>query len=211
MDITTTIRHAATGDSEAFSQLVVRYRGLIYSICLNELRHTEAAEDLTQEVFIRMYRDLRKLRDPEKLLPWLRRVARNACRMWLRRQRLAEQPLETLGEAQDPAIAARRRQDELRDLLAAVLDAVSPKNREVLVLHYLAHCSEEEIALLLALKPATVKSRLYEGRQQAKRQLLPVVEELLSQQVSSAEIARQVLSRCGSPGCACPGILLERR
>jgi len=211
MERTIDIRRAAAGDPTAFGQLVAHYRGLVYTMCLHELRQPAAAEDLTQEVFVRVFLDLKDLRDPEKFLPWLRAVTRNVCRRWLRRQRLTEQSLETLGEAQDPMAATRGRQDELRELLAAMLEAISPKNREVLVLHYLTRCSEEEIAVLLALKPATVKSRLYEGRRQARRQLLPIVEELLSQQSSSEEIARQVLARCGSPGCACPGILLERR
>jgi RNA polymerase sigma factor (sigma-70 family) len=209
MERTTDIRRAAAGDAEAFGQLVAQYRGLVYTICLNELRHAAAAEDLTQEVFVSVFLDLKGLRDPEKFLPWLRQVARNVCRMWLRRQRLDEQPLETLGEMHDPAAATSQRQAELRDLLMAALEEISPKNREVLVLHYLARCSEEEMALLLALKPATVKSRLYEARRQAKQQLLPVVRELLSLQASSEEIARQVLARCGSPGCACPDTLMK--
>ncbi|MHB9025854.1 MAG: RNA polymerase sigma factor [Armatimonadota bacterium] len=211
MDYTAQISQAASGDPVAFGQLVARYRGLVYAICLGKVGQAAVAEDLTQEVFLRVYLDLRTLHEPEKFLPWLRKVTGNVCRMWLRRQRTISVPLEDIAEQDDPVAANAQRRSELGGMVDAMLALVSPKSREVLILHYLAHCSEGEIAGVLGLTPATVKSRLYEARQQAKQKLLPVVEELLSFQVSSEDLVRQIMAKCGSPGCSCPDTLTERR
>ena len=56
-----------------------------------------------------------------------------------------------------------------------------------------------------------VKSRLHEGRKQAKRRLLPLVEQLLRLESGSAEIAERIIRQCGSPGCTCPDTLTEGR
>jgi hypothetical protein len=88
---------------------------------------------------------------------------------------------------------------------------VSSNSREVLSLHYLGGCSEAEIAEILAVEPSTVKSRLYEGRKQAKRRLLPLVEQFLRLESGSAEIADRIIRQCGSPGCTCPDTLTEGR
>jgi RNA polymerase sigma-70 factor (ECF subfamily) len=210
-DLTTIVRQAIKGDKSAFSELVSRHRGLVYAICLSQVGQATEAQDLTQEVFVRVHRDLTDLREPEKLLPWLRSVARNVCRMRLRRRRTAPVPLEAISELADPKAAARLRQSELGDIVNDMLTQVSSKSREALALHYLAGCSEAEIAAILGLSRATVKSRLREGRGQAKRKLLPVVKELLSLQGSSEEMVEQIMAKCDSPGCVCPDTLTERR
>jgi len=205
------VERAAQGDGSAFGQLVSRCWGLVYAICLDEVGRPIDAEDLTQEVFVRVHRDLGGLREPERFLAWLRQVARNVCRMWLRRRRVAFAPLEAVAEQNDLSAAARLRRLELGEIVSRMLAQVSPKSREVLALHYLARCSEAEIAETLGLFPATVKSRLHEARGQAKRKLLPVVRELLSLQTPLEEIVEQIMARCGSPGCICPDMLLEGR
>jgi len=210
-DPTALVERAARGNSEAFGQLVTRYRRLVYAICLSQVRDVAEADDLTQEVFVRTYHDLPRLREPERFISWLRQVARNVCRMSLRRKRAAAVPVETIAEQDNPAAATRLKQAELGQVISDMLARVSAKSREVLTLHYLAGYSEAEIAAVLSLSPTTVKSRLHEGREQAKRELLPVVRELLSLQTPSEEMVEQVMARCGSPGCICPDTLTEGR
>ncbi len=207
----TLVERAAKGDGTAFSQLVARYRRFVHAICLSEAGRAAEAEDLTQEVFVRVYHDVAQLRDPDRFLPWLRQVTKNVSRRWLRRRRTPPVPLDAIAEREDPVAAARLRRWELGDLVSGMLAQVSPKSREVLALHYLAGCSEAEIAAALALASATVKSRLHEGRQQAKRRLLPIVRQLLSLQAPSEEMVDQIMARCGRPGCICPDTLTEGR
>jgi DNA-binding CsgD family transcriptional regulator len=110
----------------------------------------------------------------------------------------------------DPTAAARFRRAELVEIVRRMLAQVSPKSREVLALHYLAGYSEAEIAVALGLSSGMVKSRLREGREQAKRNLLPVVRELLALQTKpgcgcplSQQTAQRIMAGYGKRGCRC--------
>jgi RNA polymerase sigma-70 factor (ECF subfamily) len=207
----TWIERAASGDAPAFRELVTGHRAFVQALCVSHVADAAEAEDLTQEVFVQVHRDLSNLRDPEKFLPWLRQVTRNVCLMWLRRRHAARVPLETAAEQRDPRAENRLGRTELQAVLTRVLGQVSPKSREVLALRYLAGCSEAEIATALGVRPATVKSRLYEGRKQAKRTLQPAVKELLQLEDRSEEAVTRIMERCGSPSCVCPETLMEGR
>jgi Sigma-70, region 4 len=91
-----------------------------------------------------------------------------------------------------------------------MLAQVSPRSREVLALHYLAGYSEREMAVALGLSSATSKSRLREGREQAKQQLLPIARELLALQTTRTcgcplpqQTAARVMAGYGMRGCRC--------
>jgi RNA polymerase sigma factor (sigma-70 family) len=209
MELSTLVEQAMQGDVMAFGQLVTQCWRFVYAICLSQVGHAAEAEDLTQEVFVRVSHDLADLRAPTKFLPWLRQVARNVCRMWHRRQRTPPESLDAITAVDDPVAAARLRRSELGEIVRAMLDQVSPKSREVLALHYLAGYSEAELVLAFGVAPATIKSRLREAREQAKRKLLPVVRELLALQPRSATIAEPTMPRYGKAGCACARILTD--
>jgi RNA polymerase sigma factor (sigma-70 family) len=211
MELIMLVERATQGDATAFGYLVTQHWRFVYTICLSQVGHAAEAEDLTQEVFVQVSHDLADLRTPDKFLPWLRQVTRNVCRMWHRRQRATSAPLDAIAEVDDPAAAARLRRSELGAIVGAMLGQVSPMSREVLALHYLAGYSEAELAVALGVAPATVKSRLREAREQAKRKLLPVVRELLSLQPRSAKIVEPIMPRYGKAGCACAQILTDGR
>src|SRR5215831_7301289 len=116
MDLITLVERAK-GDAAALDHLVTEHWRLVYAICLSQVGHTAEAEDLTQEVFVRVSHDLAELREPAKFLPWLRQVTRNVCRMWRRRQRTTAEPLDTSAEVGDPAAAARLRRSELGEIV----------------------------------------------------------------------------------------------
>jgi RNA polymerase sigma factor CnrH len=207
MELSTLIERATQGDTTAFGHLVTGHWRFVYTMCLSHVGDAAEAEDLTQEVFVRVSHDLTNLRAPDKFLPWLRQVARNVCRMWRRRR--TPEPLDAIAEVDDPAAAARLRRSELREIVRAMLAQVSPLSREVLALHYLAGYSEAELAVAFGVAPATIKSRLREAREQAKRKLLPVVRELLALQPRSAAIVEPTMPRYGKAGCACARVLTD--
>jgi RNA polymerase sigma-70 factor, ECF subfamily len=179
------------GDATALGRLVTDHWRFVYTTCLSHVSHAADAEDPTPEGFVQVSQDLVDLRAPAKFLPWLRpEVAKQVCRMWRRRQRVIPEPLDTMAEVDDPTAAARFRRTELAEIVRGMLAQVSPKSREVFALHYLAGYSEAEMAVALGLSPATITSRLREGREQATWKLLPVVRELLALQTP--------------PGCGCP-------
>jgi RNA polymerase sigma-70 factor (ECF subfamily) len=218
MELITLVERAQQGDATAFAHLVTHHWGFVYTICLSQVGHAAEAEDLTQEVFIRVSQDLAHLRAPDKFLSWLRQVTRNRCRMWRRRQRAAPDPLDAVTEVADPTATARFRRAELAEIVRGMLVQVLPKSREVLALHYLAGYSEVEIAEALGLPVGTIKSRLREGREQAKRKLLPVVRELLALQTKpgcgcplSHKMAELAMTGYGKAGCECSKTLTEGR
>jgi RNA polymerase sigma-70 factor, ECF subfamily len=199
------------GDKMAFDHLVAQYWHFVYTICLSQVGHAAEATELTQEVFVRIYRDLAQLREPAKFLPWLRQVARNVCRMWTRRQREALVPLDAIPEPDDTSAAAQLQRSELGAILRAMLAQVSPMSRELLALRYLAGYSEAELAVAFGVPPATSNSRLREAREQAKRRPLPIVRELLALQPRSGKILEPTMPRYGKAGCACARILTDKR
>jgi RNA polymerase sigma-70 factor, ECF subfamily len=215
MELITLVERAKQGDAKALGRLVSEHWRFVYTMCLSHVRQAADAEDLTQEVFVQVSQCLADLREPDKFLPWLRQVARNVCRMWRRRQRPTPEPLDTMAKVDDPTAADRFRRTELAAIVRGMLAQVSPKSREVLALHYLAGYSETEIAVALGLSPATIKSRLREGREQAKRNLLPIVTELLALQTTSGcgcpvsqQAAERIMAGYGKRGCRCHKTLI---
>ena len=78
------IQAVLAGDKEKFEGLVHKYQHLVFALSLAQLRNAAAAEEVTQEVFIRAYQKLPLLRNPCRFSPWLCAIARNQCRMWRR-------------------------------------------------------------------------------------------------------------------------------
>jgi RNA polymerase sigma-70 factor (ECF subfamily) len=211
MDLITLVERATQGDAAALGHLVTEHWRFVYTICLSQVGRPAEAEDLTQEVFVQVSRDLAALREPAKFLPWLRQVTRNVCRMWRRRQRATPEPLDAIADVDDLAAAARLRRSELGEIVQAMLAQLSLTSREVLALHYLAGYSEAELAVACGVSPSTIKSRLHEAREQAKRTLLPIVRELLSLRPRSIRRVEPTLPRCGKAGCACGRVLTDTR
>jgi DNA-directed RNA polymerase specialized sigma24 family protein len=111
----------------------------------------------------------------------------------------------------DPAAAGRLRRSELGEIVQAMLAQLSPMSREVLALRYLVGYSEAELAVACGVSTSTIKSRLHEAREQAKRTLLPLVRELLSLQPRSMRRVEPTLPRYGKAGCPCARVLTDTR
>jgi hypothetical protein len=75
MELVTLVIRAMQGDKMAFDHLVAQYWHFVYTICLSQVGYAAEATELTQEVLVRIYRDLAQLREPAKFLPWLPQVA----------------------------------------------------------------------------------------------------------------------------------------
>ncbi len=93
------VRRALNGNSEAFGLLTKMYRQEIYAIALGIAGDPTDAEDLTQEAFIKAYLSLSQLKEPEKFGPWLRRIAQNHCRDWVRTHGQQYPPMDNLFSA----------------------------------------------------------------------------------------------------------------
>jgi RNA polymerase sigma-70 factor (ECF subfamily) len=124
------------------------------------------ARDAAQETFVSAWRELARLRDPDRFEAWLQRVAVNASRMTLRargRRRVREVPSSRV-EALASQVAPDRETDTDAARLDAALRLLSVDQRAILVLHHLEGCPLAEIAVILEIPIGTAKSRLFHAR-----------------------------------------------
>ncbi len=171
------IRKAREGDVGAFNALVSRWDKRVYNYLLRILGNREDALDLSQDVFLKAYQNLRKLEDPSRFAPWLFRIAHNEAYSLFRKRRpeadVEEMPVKTTGEGitvgGSPVFPV-----ELSLAVSAALDRLSPDQREAVVLKIYQGFKFEEMAGILDCPVSTVKSRLYTALDLLKAELAPV-------------------------------------
>jgi RNA polymerase sigma-70 factor (ECF subfamily) len=174
------LKRCLTGENSAWEDLLRVYTRKIYNLCYRFTGRTHEAEDLTQEVFIKIYQTLRSYDAGQgSFSTWLHRVARNHLVDHYRRTKkdrmtssieddlatLEEKP--SLGVEPTSHLEARERQE----LLQQALDRLSPDLREAVVLRDLHDLDYLEIAQVLGVPQGTVKSRINRGRLELARVL----------------------------------------
>ncbi len=178
---------ARGGDPDAFEHIVLKYQGPAYNIAWRMLSDREEARDLTQEVFIRVWRSLGSFRSESRFSHWFYTVLVNACRSRLkhlkRRGFFRTDSLDDPGPGGEDDRPARQFRDpgpdasavleerELHGLVEEKMRLVPQEYREVLLLRDVQGLAYEEIAAALGLNVGTVKSRLHRGRAALKELL----------------------------------------
>jgi len=170
------IGRVCQGDLDALGQLFEQYHHQVFRTALAVTRNRETAEDILQEVFIKLFRYAERIDTTLSLGPWLYRVTVNLCYTYLSRQKRWLTALEDVIEniVAPPSRACPERKTEQSELQATIqqaIDLLSPNQKIVIVLHYLADLSLKEIASILQVPEGTVKSRLYYGRENLRRKL----------------------------------------
>jgi len=159
------------GDILSLETLIQRYLGQIYSFTRRFVGNPEEAEDITQEVFVRIWRNLKKFDQQKSFKTWIFSIAKNACIDFLKKKKTLsfsefenESGENIIAETlADPAPLPQEllEQKGLADLLAGALEKLSPKYRMVLFLRYNDHFSFQEIADSLNESLDTIRSRHY--------------------------------------------------
>ena len=156
------VRRCLRGNAEAMQALVERFQAEVYGLCVRLLSHRHDAEDVTQEVFLRIFRSLRRWDPTRPLKPWIMSIAINRCRTWLsqrsRRPELADYLQET---------AADRPADDSTELvreIEAALAELRPEYRTVFVMFHEQGEPYEEIAEALDRPVGTIKTWLHRAR-----------------------------------------------
>jgi RNA polymerase sigma-70 factor (ECF subfamily) len=160
---------AKAGDLAAFELLMRQYERLVLVTALRLLGVLEDAQDASQEVFLRLYRNLNKVGASGNLAGWLYRVTVNVCHDVGRKRRVSA-PVEDAAEL--PALSADPQRaaiaTERRRALEMSLRMLSEKERAVLVLRDLEGLSTEEVARILGTTEATVRSQISKARVKAR-------------------------------------------
>jgi RNA polymerase sigma-70 factor (ECF subfamily) len=166
------------GDELAWEALVRQYQSRIYGLSLGYLGNPEEARDLAQEIFVRVYRHLDSCTDPEGFVPWMIRIARNACVDQLRRRKArppasdipVDQMFDLPASGPDPEQASQ--QAARRELLYRALQQLSPINREIILLKEIQGMSLEDLSELLDVPLGTIKSRSNRARVELAKAVL---------------------------------------
>jgi RNA polymerase sigma-70 factor (ECF subfamily) len=165
------VLRAQSGDREAFDSLLKNIQGPLYRYILSLVREPSTAEDILQEVFLRIYRKLRWLREPWAFRSWAYRIAtREAFRHLKRERALAEHMADEDALKTVAAESPARAEPELAERLPQMIEKLSPASRAVIVLYYMHEMSLEETAAVLDIPLGTVKSRLAYGLEKLRRE-----------------------------------------
>jgi len=169
------------GSEPAFALLVAQYSHPVYSLIARSLRDPEAAADVTQDVFVKVFRNISSFHGDSSLRTWIYRIALHEAsnqRRWWNRHRRQESELDAplhndegevfcMADAlatSDASPFDRAASEELRERVVAALRTLPQAFREVVVLREIEGFGYEEIAEMLQLNIGTVKSRLTRGR-----------------------------------------------
>jgi RNA polymerase sigma-70 factor (ECF subfamily) len=168
---TEAIERAKQGDAEAFELLYNLHKRRVYSLCLRMTANTAAAEDLTQEAFLQLFRKIGTFRGESAFSTWLHRMAVNVVLMQLRKKGLPVVSLEETLEgdeevrkkelgAQDPALAGSI--DRLQ--LQRAVETLPPGYRTIFLLHDVEGFEHNEIASMVGCSIGNSKSQLHKAR-----------------------------------------------
>jgi len=162
------------GDPRAFEDLVIAYQHRVFGVALRMLRNRSEAEEIAQEVFLRVHRAVEDFRGEAKLSTWLYAITSRLClnRLGSGERRMAregEESLERLRADTDPAAHVER--VELEAALQRAITELPEERRIVVVLRDFEGLSYEEIAAALDLPLGTVRSRLHRARTDLKEKL----------------------------------------
>ncbi len=159
-----TVRRAQGGDATAFERLYREHHPRIYALCLRMMRDADLAEELAQDVFVRLYDRLSSFRGASSFATWLHRLAVNVVLNHLRAGRRRASHEQKMYDAARYRTAVKEAMPETRMTLETAIAELPPGAREVLVLHDIEGYRYREIAEVTGTAVGTVKSQLHRAR-----------------------------------------------
>jgi RNA polymerase sigma factor (sigma-70 family) len=165
-----TVRRCLTGDAAAMRLLVERFQSDVFGLCVRMLNDRHNAEDCSQEVFVRVFRSLKRWDATRPLRPWITTITVNRCRTWIAK-RMSQPRLAALPEE----FAEKQRDEEDgRELAVAVrlaVDGLRDDHKAVFVLFHERGQNYEEISEAVGCPVGTVKTWLHRARAAVLKQL----------------------------------------
>ena len=159
---------AAKGNISAFELLYERYHRRTYSLCLRMTNSQTEAEDLTQEVFIQLFRKIGSFRGDSAFSTWLHRLTVNQVLMHFRRRSVKNEKTSESGEMPEQTVSGTENPRKMpvldRIALKNAISELPPGYRNVFVLHDVEGYEHEEVARLLGISVGTSKSQLHKAR-----------------------------------------------
>lgn len=164
------VRAFLAGDREAFDELARAHRDRIYRICYRYTGTREDAEDLTQDVLVRVYRGLSSFRAEARLSTWLYRIAVNVCLNWIASRKVVEALPESLAQDGPSTIERLAASERAETVRRAVLE-LPERQRLTLVLRVYEELSHKEIADAMDCPVGTAKANLFFALKNLRKKL----------------------------------------
>ena len=173
------IRRTLEGDQSAFTTLVDKYQKWVHTLVWQKIGDFHIAEEITQDVFLKVYKKLSTLKPSDHFTGWLYVIAARHCIAWLRKKKpqttsLDAMPISELEEFCYVQYETERNQETAlgyqREIIKRLLQKLPESERTVITLHYLADMSCEKISEFLGVSPNTIKSRLHRARKRLENQ-----------------------------------------
>lgn len=166
---------AAKGDMAAFEEIYQRHHRRVYSICLRMLQNAHEAEDLTQDVFIQLYRKIGSFRGDSAFTTWLHRMTVNQVLMHFRKRNVKYEKTTEEGETPDQVVVGTADPERMRVVdkiaLENAIDQLPDGYKNVFVLHDVEGFEHEEVARILGCSVGTSKSQLHKARLKLRKLL----------------------------------------
>ena len=175
-------RRALKGDQQAFAEIVALYQDKLYHMAFRMLGSRQEAEDVTQEAFLRVYRNLDRYDESMKFSTWIYRIATNLCIDRLRKRKqtysLDAESSEHEGldgyaliPGDDRTPESEMLLTETQRIVREAIETLPAKYKSVMVLRYLHDLSLQEIGEVLDMPVTTVKTRVHRGREFLRKKL----------------------------------------
>jgi RNA polymerase sigma-70 factor (ECF subfamily) len=179
------VHRAQQDDERAFGELVTRYESKVYSLAMKMLRNPEDAEDVLQDTFLRAYRGIKSFKGNSTFSTWIYRITANSALMRLRKKQLPQVSIEDADERDAPISIAdwapgpveQLLNQEMQKVMDEAIDALPAEFRQVFILRDVEEMSNADVAEILDLSVAAVKSRLHRARLKVRNRLAQYFSE----------------------------------
>jgi RNA polymerase sigma factor (sigma-70 family) len=177
-DLESLIRDAKDGDEQAMTQLITIHKALVFTIALRMTNDYDASKDITQETFIKVFMNMKKVKSAEHFRPWICTITRNlVCDYFRKMKRTRTVSFEHIKDFHGQSnIDVTRKRMIIQDGLAQLTE----KDRMLLTLAYYQGMSHNEIARVMKMDASNVKISIHRARKRLRRELHGYENELLS-------------------------------
>ncbi len=172
------IRRAQDGDEQAMTELINLHKGLVFTVIYRMVRDYDMSEDLTQETFVKVFLNIKKVKNTKHFRAWICTIARNNVRDYFRKKkRHPTVSLEEIGERKGQrGLETTKKNMIIQD----ALDRVSERDRILLSLAYFDGFNLAEVGEVMQISEQSVKVCLHRARKRLRKQLQGYENELLS-------------------------------
>jgi len=173
------IKRFNKGEKEVFRILINRHKEKVRNIIFMTLSEIDAIDDIAQEVFITVFKNLKSFRYESQFTTWLYRITINKCKDYLRKKRVRK-IFSNVDEDYDYRTEEIDENNDVRMIVRNAIDELPDKLRIPMILRDIEGLSYQEISETLELDLGTVKSRIFRAREALRKNLEPMKKELLA-------------------------------